>query len=227
MAVPAFETERELQAVLADHASVLGVHGAQIRTRREMPMGASIPDLMLVSFDRIPAQSIVRVRWSYPHAFVISELRRVAILHRDTITRRMFERRERVDRLIDELIDAGALEETTSGSVRLAAELRSLDSQVVAVEAKLSRWTDALEQAISYAPFADRSIVAMDAGRIDVGRADLTQAFRRAGIGLVLVGSEGARCVHKGRRNDRATPGKDYVRLSAASERTQMLWMRR
>lgn len=139
----------------------------------------------------------------------------------------MFERRERVDRLLDELIGAGALEETANGSVRLSPELRSLRTQVVAVEAKLSRWNEALEQAVSYGAFADRSFVAMDAGRIDGSRHDVTEAFRRAGIGLVLVDGDGARCIHPGRKNARVTPGKDYLRFSSLSTRNHTLWMRR
>ena len=224
---PAFETERQLQAALVEHASVLGIQGAEVRARREMPMGSVIPDLVLVSFDRVPAQSILRVRWSYPHAYVVAELRRVAHLRRETLVQRMFERRERVDRLLDELIRAGALEETANGSVRLSTELRSLRTQIVAVEAKLSRWNEALRQAVSYGAFADRSFVAMDAGRIDGGRDEVTDAFRRAGIGLVLVDGNGARRIHGGRKNMRVTPGKDYLRFSSMSARNQTLWMRR
>ncbi len=190
-------------------------------------MGSVIPDLVLVSFDRIPAQGILRVRWSYPHAYVVAELRRVAHLHRDTLARRLFDRRERIDRLLDELVDAGVLEETANGCVRLSPELRLMRTQVVAVEAKLTRWTDALEQASTYTTFADRSFVAMDAGRIDPHRSEITDAFRRAGIGLVLVDSVGARRIHSGRKNDRVTPGKDYVRFSSVGSRTQTLWMRR
>jgi hypothetical protein len=224
--LPAFETERQLQAVLGTHAALLGVSGPNVRLRREMPVGTVIPDLVLVSFDRVPAQSILRLRWSYPHAHVVAELRRFPHLRRDTIAERMFDRRSRVDRLLDELIDVGALEVTATESIRLSDELRSMRTQIVAVEAKLSRWTEALDQALAYNSFADRSFVAMDATRID-GSPRVADAFKRVGIGLILVDLNGARCVHAGREDTRVTAGKEYLRFSALGARTQTLWMRR
>lgn len=224
---PAFGTERQLQAVLADHASLLGAEGVEVRVRREMPMGSVIPDLVLVSFDRVPARSILRLRWSYSHAFVVAELRRVALLRRETLAARMFDRQERVNRFLDELIDAGALEAVSDRSVRLSPELRSLRARVVAVEAKLSRWTEALEQAVSYRRFSDRSYVAMDAGRVDAECSDLSNAFRRAGIGLLLLDGANARRVHAAREDQRPTAGKEYVRFSSLGARSQTLWSRR
>ncbi len=210
----AFETERQLQARLVTLSELFGAVGPEVRIRREMPVGTCIPDLLLVSFDRVPAQSILRLRWSYPHAHVVAELRRVPHLRRDTLVARMFDRRPRIDRLLDELIDAGALIAPTADTVRLSEELLTLRMEVIAVEAKLSRWSEALEQAVSYRAFADRSLVAMDADRVTEDSPKMTEAFSRAGIGLAVVDNAGGQLVHRGRTRRRSTPQKDYVCFS-------------
>jgi hypothetical protein len=139
----------------------------------------------------------------------------------------MFDRRPRIDRLLDELIDAGALIAPTVDTVRLSEDLRTLRMEVIAVEAKLSRWNEALDQAVSYRAFADRSLVAMDADRIDEASPRMTEAFNRAGIGLVVVDNDGGQLVHRGRTQRRSTPQKDYVCFSALGARNQTLWARR
>jgi hypothetical protein len=139
----------------------------------------------------------------------------------------MFDRRPRIDRLLDELIDAGALIAPTVDTVRLSEDLRTLRMEVIAVEAKLSRWNEALDQAVSYRAFADRSLVAMDADRIDEASPRMTEAFNRAGIGLVVVDNDGGQLVHRGRTQRRSTPQKDYVCFSALGARNQTLWTRR
>lgn len=117
--------------------------------------------------------------------------------------------------------------ETTSGSLALSPEMRSLRAHILAIEAKLARWSEALAQAISYRQFADRVIVAMDAGLFDRTDTGVVSRFRRAGVGLCVVDRDGPTPVHEGRRAERTSAQREYVCSSAFLHRTQTLWMRR
>jgi hypothetical protein len=70
-----------------------------------------------------------------------------------------------------------------------------LDSlEIVAIEIKLSRWREALWQAREYFQFADRSYVAIDAGRVEVTSTILDE-FIATGVGLIAFGKQGATLV--------------------------------
>lgn len=59
-------------------------------------------------------------------------------------------------------------------------------SALIAIEAKLTRWVDALEQALAYRQFADRVYVALPADRV-IQPLRARAMFERAGVGLLSV----------------------------------------
>jgi hypothetical protein len=198
-----------------------------MRVRREMPVGGCIPDILLVSFSSPPPTELWPSGFTYRHACVLAELRRSRALRRSTLATRLYETEERIAPLVNDLVGSRAIEERPTGALQLSAELRRLKSEVIAIEAKLSRWSEALDQAASYRAFADRVIVAMDAGLFDASDSEAVASFRRAGIGLCVVDRDGPRGIHSGRRSEQGSAKREYVCSSVLLSRTHTLWVRR
>ena len=57
-----------------------------------------------------------------------------------------------------------------------------------AVELKLRRWREALDQAINYLKFADRAYVVLDGDQI-ARDEEMIKAFRAYGVGLLMASS--------------------------------------
>ena len=189
-----FESELALQRTLCAGMDRLALPAAGLRhavVRREVPIGSRIADFVVVRFAELPSDLDWSIRWSFRHAYVVSLLRRREALRIATIAAHAFEEPSRIEPLVSELINCGALCQTSSGAVRLSPWLASIRAQVITVEAKLHRWKEALEQAVYNAAFADFSVVAMDAGGSPRSPAALDQ-FRKNGIGLCAVGSQAA-----------------------------------
>lgn len=222
-----FSSERELQLKLANCLRPFAEDAREIRVRREMPVGSCIPDLVLVSMDSEPPTALWPTSWSYRHACVVAELRKRPALRPEMLAARLHESEERIGPVVQALLRAGAVCQSAGGALYLASEVRALRADIVAVEAKLMRWHEALEQALSYRAFADRAVVAMDAGMFSLSNEKALDAFRDAGVGLWLVNHDGAWPVIAGRRRAETSAWREYVCSSAFLPRTQTLWMRR
>ena len=68
---------------------------------------------------------------------------------------------------------------------RLVPAAATAGMEIVAVEAKMTRWVDAVRQAATYLSFADRALVVLDGNQVVTTDA-LLDAVHRAGVGLVL-----------------------------------------
>lgn len=64
--------------------------------------------------------------------------------------------------------------------------------RLVAVEAKLVRWREALDQAVAYRSYADEAYVALPEAFARPAKRD-AQKFRDAGVGLLIVSAMGIR----------------------------------
>jgi hypothetical protein len=78
-------------------------------------------------------------------------------------------------------------------------------AQVIAVEAKLYRWREAIEQATTYRRFANRSFVALP--RTTIARTPrISEACRARGLGLIEVWPTGVRVLRAADRHRPASP---------------------
>lgn len=188
----AFESERELQEVLAalDRPLADPDPYARLLFRREQPVGASIPDLVYVGFLSEPREDLLPPGWTFQHAFLVWQLRRRSRLQPRTIARRVFQRSHRVDSMLRDLERSGAIRRLPTGAVQLSQGLASVQAEIIAVEAKLTRWRDALAQARGYAQFADKTIVAMPSSGLP-NDAAVHVEFKQAGVGLCGVEPDG------------------------------------
>ena len=85
---------------------------------------------------------------------------------------------------IHRLVASGIVVVGDGGRVALARWSRS--AALIAIEAKLTRWLDALEQALEYRRFADRVYVALPADCV-APALRARAMFQRAGVGLLAV----------------------------------------
>lgn len=215
-----------MQEHLATALSAAVADSNDVWIRREMPMGRRIPDVVMLRFPSPPPLQLWPRTSTYAHAAAIAELRRAVILRKSRLAERLFETHDRVARLVRDLVATGAVIES-GNTLRLSPAMRTSTAEVVAIEAKLARWTEAMHQAESYRSFADRVFVAMDAGLFDTQSTRAIAAFRRAGVGLYLVNRSGIQLAYKGRAERQMTPEREYVFASALSTRSQTLWIRR
>jgi hypothetical protein len=80
----------------------------------------------------------------------------------------------------------GAIEQRESGEVALRPEFDvSHTVKLIAIEMKLTRWREALGQAIAYREFADEAYVVLDGNQVRL-TADIRAAFVSNGVGLFL-----------------------------------------
>jgi len=80
----------------------------------------------------------------------------------------------------------GAITQRESGEVELQPEFDVSDGvRLIAIEIKLRRWREALEQAVAYREFADEAYVVLDGTQVRL-TADIRAAFISKGVGLLL-----------------------------------------
>lgn len=173
-------------APLADgllHA--LEVEGTRTaRILREPAIGQIIPDLLVGSWD--PARRPV----AYGAATRI-DAHIWALLERDgphtlgDLTARLHLSMSRANDSLARLTRAGIVTVTPYAQFAISMSARADDFEIIAVEAKLARWQEAIQQAVSYLTFANRSLVVLDGNRVE-DTAGLRDAARTSGVGLVL-----------------------------------------
>lgn len=217
-----FASEAALQVFLAEQVELPAAFELS-RSRREVPVGGCIPDLVSVSFREIPDADIWPNKWTLRHIHILHAASRRPRLHLRSLAARCYESVERLRPLVRDLVRTGALIEFDSGAVAVAREIASIEAEVVAVEAKLDRWRDALRQAVAYKRFADRAIVAMDwAGA--PRNPDALSEFVAAGVGLCAVSTDSTHWLVPAPPAQAApSPERHYLIASAATAR-QTSW---
>ena len=221
----AFRSERELQSELV--SLELGLEGTYSITyfRREVPVGACIPDIIYVRFSHPPDPHLWPRRWTFRHSFALWLLRKDLALTVTNIADRFFESPDGpINQTMLDLVRSGAVIENPGRTYMLSSEMRAISAEVIAVEVKLSRWMRALEQAQDYQRFADRVFVAMDADRIPT-RVNILDRFLELGIGLCAVLPKKLDWLVKPKPKN-GTRGRDreYLIASAAATSRPSLW---
>lgn len=220
-----FSSERDLQTRLEALDFLRDGDSDAIYFRREVPVGEVIPDLVCIRFSHLPRITISSSKWSFRHAYLLWLLRRRNRLTLSSLSRLTYDRKEKVELLVEDLVKSGLAVQLHTGSFALSKQLASLQAEVIAIEAKLDRWAEALRQACSYQRFADRVYVAMDYERIRTKDVPVTE-FVRSGVGLFGVSKDYVKFFNRGRRFRSAGPEWDYLVSSTFTSGRQKLWVR-
>ena len=99
-----------------------------------------------------------------------------------------------------------------------------METEVVAVEAKLSRWKEALGQAVAYQEYADWVVVVMDPEAIP-RREDVADSFREAGVGLCSLSPIKTEWLVLPVKERKSGHNREYL-LASALSRAQTSWSR-
>jgi hypothetical protein len=118
----------------------------------------------------------------------------------DEIAESLFARPSIVERATKELSRRGLIAMDRGGGIKLPRTLLAGVGQVIAVEAKLDRWREAMAQAVAYLGFANESYVALPDAIIE-RRTKLTKECRANGIGLISVNPTSCKIVVRARKH--------------------------
>jgi hypothetical protein len=221
-----YRTEREMQSAIDSAAVGLWAPPgrAQVFVRREVPIAGCIPDVVIIRLWNLP--TAVRPHgWSFRHAFVLWLLRRHGTLRFQTLASKMFDAPTLLAKAVADLVRGQLVTQRPSGALQLASCVARLRAEVVAVEAKLRRWREALFQGKTYQRFADRVIVAMDT--TSEANVDLS-AFKEAGVGLYWFSpSSEPTCAVPAPLRPVSSPEREYLVGSLLVPGRHVWWSRR
>ncbi len=221
-----FATERDLQKRLEALDFLNDDASEAVYFRREVPIGGVIPDLVCVRFGRLPRLRICNSRYSFRHAYLLWLLRRRSRLSLMSLARLMYDRKEKVRLLLEDLLSLEAVVQLPTGSFTLSEQLANMRAEVIAVEAKLDRWNEAFQQALDYQRFANRVFVAMDYERFRTKELPVP-IFARSGVGLITVSKDRMKLLNRGRKHHSSGPEWEYLVSSTLMTRPQKGWVRR
>ena len=185
--MPQFNAEAQMCAVLEERlASVFGAPGLQTTAFAEVPVGSVIPDFLVVQGGA--KETGRRLRLTNFDAAILAELLR-GCRRAGTVARRLWSEEQTILTRLNRLRRVGLVREVRRGSFSPVTTPFS-GTHVIAVEAKVSRWTEALRQAASYQTFSNESYVALPS-RLVASHARVLTEVRGAGIGLLAVSERG------------------------------------
>lgn len=153
----------------------------------ELPVGQAIADIVVALMKRSPQQPVPVL--SARESVVLATLRHEGTIRIDRLEQSCGLKRGALrGASLDRLVDAGLVARRCGGHVEVASHWAS-DTNVVAIEAKLVRWQQALRQAVSYAKYADLVYVMLPGGQ--AGEARQAEECAAHGVGVLVVGDAG------------------------------------
>lgn len=160
-----------------------------VATREKFAVGMIVPDLLLVINDT--GATAKRRPISLFDCSVLSAIMTAGGSTLEMLENCIFARASVIQAALGRL-QRQCLVTVRAGRFRISRKVRRRLAHVVAVEAKLIRWKEAVEQAKSYLRFANASYVALPSSVITRLRP-IRAACRSAGIGLIAVDATGCR----------------------------------
>ena len=178
--------EIELEAAIVSYGnSLVRAPKSWLWTAGSLPLGAGMPDLILVAANRrIRALPLGDTK----DAEIFAYLRVIPRARVDTIAERLGQKPTHVENRLEELQRAGALR-VKGRAFSLASGWRNILPQIVSVEAKISNWQKALKQAARNRIFSHKSFVAFPDGL--AARVSEKAEFRKLGVGILGVSNNG------------------------------------
>lgn len=220
-----YKLEKDLQMDLAIRDLGILVSSTQY-IRREVAIGECIPDVVIVGFPDNFGIINYPKKISNRHIYILWLIKKSKQISSYEIANKSFQRIDKVNRIIKDLVDSGAVIKTENGDFRVQDTIASLQTEVVAIEAKLSKWNQALEQAKRYQEFADKVIVAIDADKTPK-RKSVIEKFIEQNIGLCAISPNSLDWIVYPRYAFVESFEKECLVTSALSPSTHTLWERR
>jgi DNA-binding MarR family transcriptional regulator len=153
-----------------------------VKALREASVGSVVPD-MLVGIIRKRPSLLARQRFSTVESAVLALLENTGPLLQSDIEASLYLPSETCERTLRRLSSVGAVRDAPSTGWRISSQVSTTGMEIIAIEAKLRLWKQALAQACSYLSFADRAYVVLDGNQV-ARTHEMAPAFRQAGVGL-------------------------------------------
>jgi hypothetical protein len=197
-------------------------------SRREFRVGGCIPDLVSIHFTHDPSSFNWPSKWSYRHSYFVWLLKEQEKLTLEQTASLTFTPVKKTRVILDELCKSGVVTKDSQDVFSVASYMKKFDAEVIAIEAKLRKWRDALSQAIRYKDFANIVFVAMDADTVPRYH-NILDKFEAEQVGLCAVYPGGMIewLVSPGERQHGIGHEKEYLVMSASIPATQKFWARR
>lgn len=165
----------------------LRLRGSECSVAHELTIGHSIADIVILR------ASMTGCFWpegplSVAESAILSSLRRLGAANVEAIAKAVFMQAEPVRRLLLGRLSSWYLVRRSGDEFRPAKAWVSR-SEIVAVEAKLTRWREALVQAAAYRRYADRAFVLLPTASA-LAAAQHKEEFTEAGVGLLTYGDD-------------------------------------
>ena len=184
LASAGFGLERDLVAALHEGApAALDLRDRWFHIRSEVTIRDRVADLVLVHASLPPATKPSRV--SYFEAAILALLLERGASTVETVAAELFADSSSIQIRVSKLAKLGFVD-IDGRRVRPTEKRVTKDLRVIAIEAKLTRWREAIGQAASNSVFANESYIAMPSSVFHKSGAVLS-ACRSAGVGALAV----------------------------------------
>ncbi len=150
-----------------------------------IPVGAGMPDFIFATY-RPEISKLTSI--GEHHAGVLAYLRLVRTATSEIIAERIGRPARRIKEALSSLVEAEAIEQK-GHAFRLTTQWRQILPKTIAVEAKVSDWRKAVEQASRNAIFVHYSYVAFPERLSD--RVSVDPIFDNLGVGVMSIGKSG------------------------------------
>lgn len=158
--------------------------GASVCTVREPLIGSQIPDVLVgIARGRRPTRDSRPL--SGLECNVVALLSNSGDQDETAIQRALWMDEATTEHLVGRLVKRRVIRRLANGRLSLRSTAWAEQVELVAVEAKMKRWRDALRQAVSYREFVDRAYVVLDGNQVRVAE-NLCAEFLSQGVGLLL-----------------------------------------
>lgn len=181
-----FRLERDMFESLGLFLPARITESGRLVQLREPTIGSVIPDLLFGEWtDDLRAP---KISFTWIEAQILSLLEEHDELFASDVLKLLHLSARAATRALKRIQASGLLITTRDGKVSLDVGSFTRGMTITAIELKLSRWREALDQALTYLRFADRSYVVLDADRASPNE-EMLNAFQASGVGLLALGS--------------------------------------
>lgn len=203
-----FRLEMDLVASLRERPSDLfRRYRKGCRAMGHVQVGPRIPDLLLVYGAEARR---TRVKATYFDCAIMSVLMTEGPQSDENVANTLYASVEQVGDRIRRLAAFGLVGRRRDGTASLRRGVLPRNVRIIAIEAKLDRWKDAVEQAKSYFEFANESYIAMPESRIRHHEA-ARELCAASGVGVLSVADDRVTIVSRSRLE--SPTSADWIRL--------------
>lgn len=185
-------------------------------TAASLPLGAGIPDLVVVSYE---PQVFALANVELEDAEILAYLRAAGKARLDTIAERMGGSPSNLTKRLYNLVEAQAVV-SSADTFSLTPVWRQILPEIVTIEIKVANWQRAIEQAARNRIFAHLSFVALPEKVSQ--RISTEPALRTLGIGLISVADDGSAVIVRAPRRRRPAVWTYYYQLASILARSRV-----